>query len=293
MYRFSILATALAVCSGFAIPQNVSADYLETFSVKTGLEADNDGDSLLDYPQWTFHQSGGGDCWASVPSATISAGDGKLFLVRTNTDEGGTFVPGQSTVRATVSANWLTGGASTAYDVSSTPLNVSAELMGSEGTGAQYHVAITIGDLEVLYHPDYNSGDGLGGIMRVGSVPGTGSFSSENIRPGFIQYNDATYRLSASISEVDQDNYGIDFTLSTLDNVSSYSDTFTVAKSVVGAIDDVGVLINGSDVDAESICVVNNFSVSPASPVPEPSTLGLALGGLVSLAAYAWRKRRP
>lgn len=290
MYRTFCLTAVLASFTFLGLAQNALAVYVETFSVKTGLEADNDGDSLLDYPQWTFHQSGGGDCWASIPTATITAGDGKLFLVRSNADEGGTFVSGQSTVRATVSASWLTGGASSVYDVSSTALTVSADLQGSEGTGAQYHVGVSLGDVEVLFHPDYN--DGNGGLMRINSVPGTGDFSSENIRPGFTQYNDTAYRLSASIMEADANNYGIDFTLSTLDNSSSYTDTYLVAKSVVGSLDDVGVLINGSDVDAESICVVDNFTVSPANPVPEPASLSLSLCGGLVLAAYAWRKRR-
>lgn len=234
---------SIIILSGLLLSCFASAQvYTETFAPDTGFQANTDGASFVNYPEWTFSGSG---------SAQVDLA-GELAITTSG---------GASYAIGAVSSNYLTGLSQ--FDLS-TPLVVSAEIGSRQGNPGSFNSALIVGDIRFLFHPGY--GGGAHRVQYANGSPVPGGINS-NTNMGFTPgTGDDFTPITVTVTEVGSDyqyNYSI----------GSYSNVVTIAQIYAGAISEVG--LSGASNGTSSF---RNFSVSPIA-VPEPSTYAaIALG---------------
>jgi hypothetical protein len=254
-----------------ALPFSATAgtiSYNETFQNTFGSTSSTFTGSASPNPVWTV--GGIGTNTAAVTSA------GTLTLDTT------------SKQLATVSAAGLLGAGATAFDVSGSPLTVTATLAVSgngdptwrDGNPAGWiSGGLAIGGLVFEAFPDYGyDTHPLGQYVRITNQTGT---LSSTFTSGYAVAPGTPFTMSATLSALDSSNYTLDYSIGGV-----AQSPLTVAMSDIGALDSVGVFV----VDVKGgTALVTSFSVSQ---VPEPSAMALCFGAAAALAAYGWRKRR-
>lgn len=238
--------------------------YEQTFST-TGSQAADSGQAFANYAGWTYYESASdGNSYATVNNA------GTLLLEKGD---------GARTIYATATAKSITG-----QDTFTNPTTVSAYMTGvgpaARAADGTFHVGLVFGDAEVYFHPGYS-----GAAARIGTV-GSGSFITNFGDIGYTFAQGDMTKVSVGVSENTSDNTLYNLAIS----IGSYNTTTTLAKSLVGDFDSVGVLIDGDTSSGPYTASFSNVSVS-TTMVPEPSACVLTLVGLFGLVAYAWRKR--
>jgi len=256
-----VLTVALLVALGFSASAHADTiSYTETF--QNTFSSTNSGftGSASPYPAWTI--SGAGTNSASVTTPGT--------LVLTTSDKN----------NVTVSAAGLTGGSATAFDVSSSPLKVSA-MMSAYTTNATYPAGdgwlatgLQIGGLKIGAFIDYSGG-------KLERIYYNGGWVDDSSSTNYATMSSTPFEVIATLSEKDANNYTLDYSF------GGIAHALTVAKTDVGSLDSVGVYVE--DIQGGGTASVTSFSVSQ---VPEPSTLVLMITSVIGLLAYAWRKRR-
>lgn len=248
----SLLLVAVAL-STFAAAGTIS--YSETFQT-TGEQATTGG-PFKDYSAWTFQ-----------PNNTVSIAKvdtvGTLQLTLTSDS--------WSAMQAYITAQSIAG--SSAFDVSSMPLTVSAKIAGSSNSGSD-SPGLLIGNVMMRFYSNLN-------IVDLTNLTTGDQHRTENIVPGFGAYPNSFYDASVTVQEDStHQNYLFKY------SVGDFESSWTFAKSAVGSLEKVGFYMEGNF--KTSTGYFQNFTVSQ---VPEPSTTVLVGTGIAGLLCYAWRKRR-
>lgn len=128
--------------------------------------------------------------------------------------------------------------------------------------------------------------DSAAEIYEVGFSIGQGYFDAFNYYPG----GSTKIRGTATYNEVD-----VKVALTATEATYSYRATGTTEWTSMGSLATGYALSTyqavAADVNAGFAGVIDSIKLT-SSPVPEPSTCILMLGGMIGLLAYAWKKRR-
>ena len=152
----------------------------------------------------------------------------------------------------------LQGNGATDFDVSSSPLTVTAVLSaeGADSAKGMLSTGIVIGGLKVEAWPDLNNGT----LRRVYSRAGTAILNDES--PKFSAVSGKPFTVSATLRQKDSSHYTLDYSF------DSAKQSLVIAKSDVGDIGSVGVYLedlNGGTASVRSISISQ-----PVVPVFDP-----------------------
>lgn len=232
-----------------------SISYTEDFA--TSGSASNEGDSLSNYPGWTYYEYNG-----NLATTSATAGGGVLQM---NAAEG-------SGAFALLSAQQIAG--QSAFDVSVNPLTVSGQVAGG-GEAGSYSVGLVVGNIITVFHPGWP-----GGANRVQS-PLAQTIFLNNTDMGFLpeqgvnNFHTITMTLSEDAAHT---SYVLQY------SVDAFVNQLSILKTAVGDLNRVGFNQGSSGTG-----YFTNLSVSQ---IPEPCTMVLLLAGVLGLLAYAWRRLR-
>ncbi len=142
----------------------------------------------------------------------------------------------------------LQGNGATDFDVSSSPLTVTAVLSaeGADSAKGMLSAGLVIGGLKIETWPDLNNGT----LRRVYSRSGTAILNDES--PKFSAVSSKPFTVSATLRQKDNSHYILDFSF------DSAKQTLIIAKSDVGDIGSVGVYLedlNGGTASVHSISI--------------------------------------
>lgn len=238
-----------------------SISYTESFA--TSGSAYNEGDSMSNYPGWSYNeyngQYGGGD----LAGTSAVAGGGKLQLAAS----------GGSHCFALLSSQQIAGVS--AFDVTTRPLSVSAQISG-DGEGGNYSVGLVVGHICTVFHPGYPTG-----ALRV-QFPMAYNIFVPNTDVGFTPAQGFGNLHTVTMSVLEDGtglNYLVDYSLDTF-----HGQTLVPKADVGGQVARVGF--------CQGTAGIGYFTNLSVFQVPEPSTLAMAAMSLFGLLAYAWRRRK-
>lgn len=275
-YGLAACATAalLATQAG-AAPIN----YSETFDT-TGAQADENGEAFAAsaYTGWTFNASPEN---TSQAFATVSNTTAKELSMVSGAGHAGV-------ISAVVSATQIAG--TSTIDISTNALTVTTDFgdrfPDDSPSSGNRNAGLVIGDV-VIAATLGRSPETVYRVTNFGHTTQLKAFEGIGfIAPEGVDGSDTIFStMSVSVIE-NGANY--DYTLSISNGTNVFNDTFSIAKTTAGDIDQIGFSVQTFSSGGANYSTSSSFDNLTVTQIPEPGSLALiALGGLCVL-----RRRR-